>query len=162
MKRMRAAALALAGLLTVGAVTVFAAQGDQDDPLVTLSYLQKVMTPKLEQQVDAAVEANAQELQKQLEIAVTSYENRVDEQLAAAGSATFQSQTLRQGQELTPGAGREVLVVSGSVTALGKLMDTTAGTEVTAGNSLTAGHLYVTFDASSGCKATAAATVMSR
>lgn len=162
MKRMRATVLLLAGVLTVGAVTVFATQGDQDDPLVTLSYLQQVMTPKLEQQVDAAVEANAQELQKQLEIAVTSYETRVDEQLAAAGSASFQSQELRQGKELTPGAGREVLVVSGSVTALGKLMDTTAGAEVTAGNTLTAGHLYVTVDASSGCRATTAATVMSR
>lgn len=162
MKRMRAAVLLLAGILTVGAVTVFAAQGDQDDPLVTLSYLQQVMTPKLEAQVDEAVKANAQELQKQLEIAVTSYENRVDEQLAAAGSAVFQSQELSRGKELTPGAGRELLVVSGSLTAVGKLVDTTAGTEVAAGNSLTAGHLYVTVDASSGCKATGAATVMSR
>lgn len=162
MKRMRAALLLLAGVLTVGAVTVFATQGDQDDPLVTLSYLQQVMTPKLEAQVDAAVEKNAQELAKQLEIAVTSYETRVDERLAAAGTATFQSEELSRGKEFLPGAGRELLVVSGSLNAVGKLMDTTAGQEVSAGNSLTAGHLYVTVDATSGCKATTAATVMSR
>lgn len=162
MKRMRAVALLLVGVLTVGAVTVFATQGDQDDPLVTLSYLQKVMTPKLEAQVDAAVKKNEQTLQKQLDIAVTSYENRVDERLASAGSATFQSHALVSGAQFTPGAGRELLVVSGSLTAVGKLVDTTAGQEIAAGNSLTAGHLYVTVDDAGGCRALAAATVMSR
>ena len=51
MKRIRLTAIILAGALTVGAlgaVAALAAQGDKDDPLVTLSYLQKVVTPELE------------------------------------------------------------------------------------------------------------------
>ncbi len=55
-----------------------------------------------------------------------------------------------------------MLLTSGSATAVGNLTDTTAGKSVSAGAALELAHLYVTVDAAAGCKATAAAAVMSR
>lgn len=154
-----AAVAALA--ITAGSVTVLATQGDKEDPLVTLSYLQKVVTPELEKKVDEAVKANSEELVKQLDIAITSYETRVDERLAAAG-AVFQSKELKSGDSFTTDVGREVLLVSGSATAVGTLVDTTAGGTVSDGGRLTVGHLYVTAGADAGMKATAAVSLMVR
>lgn len=154
-----AAVAALA--ITAGSVTVLATQGDKEDPLVTLSYLQKVVTPELEKKVDEAVKANSEELVKQLDIAITSYETRVDERLAAAG-AVFQSKELKSGDSFTTDVGREVLLVSGSATAVGALVDTTAGGTVSDGGRLTVGHLYVTAGADAGMKATAAVSLMVR
>lgn len=151
------AALAIA----VGSITVFATQGDKDDPLVTLSYLQKVVTPELEKKVDEAVKANSEELAKQLDIAITSYENRVDEKLAQAG-AVFQSRELKSGENYTTDVGRELLLVSGSATAVGQLVDTTAGGTVDHGGRLSVGHLYVTASADAGMKATANVSMMVR
>lgn len=163
MKRpiLTAAAVIAALALTVGAVTVLATQGDKDDPLVTLSYLQKVVTPELEKKVDEAVKANSEELAKQLDIAITSYETRVDEKLAQAG-AVFQSKELATGGRYTTDAGRELLLVSGNATAVGDLVDTTAGGTVSDGGKLTVGHLYVTASADAGMKAGNAVTMMVR
>lgn len=162
MKKSIVIAAAVAALaITAGSVTVLATQGDKDDPLVTLSYLQKVVTPELEKKVDEAVKANSEELAKQLDIAITSYETRVDEKLAQAG-AVFQSRELATGGSYTADAGRELLLVSGSATAVGTLVDTTAGGTVSDGGRLTVGHLYVTASADAGMKATADVSMMVR
>lgn len=154
--------LILAGcVLAVGVLTA-ASQGSVDDPLVTLSYLEKVLTPQLETKVDEAVKTNEEELKKQLDIAVTSYETRVDETLSAAGSASFVSKELGRGDKLTLPAGRELLLVEGEAAAVGTLSDTTAGETVKEGEGLTAGHLYVTVTENAGVKAASAAKVMSR
>lgn len=162
MKKSIVIAAAVAALaVTAGSITVLATQGDKNDPLVTLSYLQKVVTPALEKKVDEAVKANSEELAKQLDIAITSYETRVDEKLAQAG-AVFQSRELKSGENFTTDVGREVLLVSGSATAVGTLVDTTAGGTVSNGGQLSVGHLYVTAGANAGMKATAAASLMVR
>ena len=149
--------------LTVGGVTALAAaQGSQEDPLITLSYLESVLRPQLEKQADAAVAENEKALTDKLDAAIAGYETQVDQALAASAGAAFQTKALSRGESFTPGAGREILVVSGSLTALDKLSDTTAGKSVNAGESLEAGHLYVTASASAGCRATSAASVMSR
>lgn len=162
MKKSIVIAAAVAALaITAGSVTVLATQGDKDDPLVTLSYLQKVVTPELEKKVDEAVKANSEELAKQLDIAITSYETRVDEKLAQAG-AVFRSKELKPGERYTADAGRELLLVSGNATAVGTLVDTTAGGTVSDGGRLTVGHLYVTASADAGMKAAADVSVMVR
>lgn len=162
MKKSIVIAAAVAALaITAGSVTVLATQGDKDDPLVTLSYLQKVVTPELEKKVDEAVKANSEELAKQLDIAITSYETRVDEKLAQAG-AVFRSKELKSGESYTADAGRELLLVSGNATAVGTLVDTTAGGTVSDGGRLTVGHLYVTASADAGMKAAADVSMMVR
>ncbi len=163
MKLMRPAAMLCALALTVGGVTALAAtQGSQEDPLLTLSYLESVLRPQLDQEVDAAVAANEKALTEKLAAAGKEYETAVQTALAAAPGAAFQAKDLAAGESFTPGAGREVLVVSGSLTALGSLTDTTAGAAVSDGQALEAGHLYVTGADGAGCKAAAQASVMSR
>ena len=161
MKKFIAIAAAAALALTIGVVTVVATQGDKDDPLVTRSYLEKVVTPQLEKLVDEAVKKNSEELSKQLDIAITSYETRVDEKLAQAG-AVFQSKELSSGESYTTDSGRELLLVSGSATAVGQLVDTTAGGTVSNGGRLSVGHLYVTAGADGGMKANNSVTMMVR
>lgn len=162
MKLIRPAAMLCALTVTLGGVTALAAaQGSQEDPLLTLSYLESVLKPQLEQEVDAAVKDGAQAVTDKLDAAVADYESRVNAALAE-GAATFQTKTLEQGGTLLPGAGRELLVVSGKLTAVGQLTDTTAGKSVQDGAALEVDHLYITATASAGCKATAAAVVMSR
>ncbi len=162
MKLIRPAAMLCALTLTLGGVTVLAAtQGSQEDPLITLSYLESVLKPQLKQEVDAAVKDGAQAVTDKLDAAVADYESRVNAALAES-AATFQTKDLEQGATLLPGAGRELLVVSGKLTAIGQLTDTTAGKSVADGAALEAGHLYITSAANSGCKAAAASAVMSR
>ncbi len=161
MKKKRLLATLLVGAFTLLALTAAAAQGGADDPLVTLSYLTGIFTPKMEEKVTEAVKANETELTKQLDIAITSYENRVDEALKAGGG-TFQSKSLSSKETATWDTGHEFLLVSGSAEAVGTLTDTTAGMTVAAGKSLTAGHLYITAADGSGLTATASAQIMAR
>lgn len=160
----RKAALGLAAVvLAAGSITALAAQGSQDDPLVTLSYLNQVILPQLENKVTAAVEQNAATLQAQLDAAIADYETKVDETLASAGaSSRFVSKTLAKDEKLTVGAGHEILLLSGTAKAQGELVDTTAGKTLSSGASLTAGHLYVTPSADSGVAALGEVSLMWR
>ncbi len=162
MKMKRSAAIVCALTVASGGTALAANQGSQEDPLLTLSYLDKVLRPQLETEVDAAVERNKTELGNKLDQAVADGEKRVNAALSAAGVGAFQSKTLARGESFTPGAGRELLLTSGSATAVGTLTDTTAGKSVSAGANLELAHLYVTVDAAAGCKATSDAAVMSR
>ncbi len=162
MKKKKLLATLLVGAFTVLAITAAAAQGGADDPLVTLSYLTSIFTPKMEEKVTEAVKANETELSKQLDIAITSYENRVDEALKSAGGAAFQARSLAAKETATWDTGRELLLVSGSANAVGTLTDTTAGTTVKDGTALTAGHLYITAADKSGLAATGSAQIMVR
>ncbi len=162
MKMKRSAAIVCALTVAIGGTALAANQGSQEDPLLTLSYLDKVLRPQLETEVDAAVERNKTELGNKLDQAVADGEKRVNAALSAAGVGAFQAKTLTRGESFTPGAGRELLLTAGSATAVGTLTDTTAGKTVSAGASLELAHLYVTADAAAGCKATGDATVMSR
>ena len=163
MKLMRPVAMLCALGITIGGITALAAvQGSQEDPLITLSYLESVLRPDLEKKVNAAVESNEKALAEKLDASIAAYEKKVDEALAAAPASAFESKSLAAGQSFIPGAGREVLVISGSLTALGQLTDTTAGKVVSAGEALEVGHLYVTSSDTAGCKASGSASVMSR
>lgn len=163
MKAVKFAGLILASAVLIGgAATVLAAQGGQEDPLITLSYLEQVVAPQLEKEVDAAVEKNAQELRAQLDIAITSYENRVAQALASAGATAFAPYDLTQGKVHTAAAGHELLLVSGDAYAVGALVDTTSGESVKAGDKLTPGHLYVTAEADAGFRAQGSVSLLGR
>ena len=149
------AILCTLAIAAAGTAAVAANPGSQEDPLLTLGYLDKVLKPELETKVDQAVKANEAQLKEKLEQVVAGYEGQ-------SGSAAFQTKTLSRGDRFTPGAGREFLLTAGSATALGSLTDTTAGASVKAGDKLELDHLYLTMDAAGGCTATAAVTVMSR
>lgn len=162
MKMMRPVAMLCALALTFGTVGVLAAtQGSQEDPLLTLSYLEKVLRPQLDKEVQTAVAQGEAALEKKFSDTAADYEDQVTKALSDAG-ASFQTRAMKKGESFTPGAGRELLCVSGSLTALGSLSDTTTGKSVSAGQALELGHLYITAADNAGCAASAEASVMSR
>ena len=132
---------ALAVLLLAG-VTAYAATnyGTQDDPLITKSYLDEVMKPELERELQTKLEAAAADMLR-------------------STPGEFVSIALEEGQSLRCAAGCQVLPVSGSVSALGTFSDTTAGSAVDAGSALSLNHLFFA-TSDGGVTASSAATVL--
>ena len=140
----------LAATLAVGAFSVSAAGGDQGDPLVTLSYLNQVVTPELTSRVDKQVAANEQALLDKINAAIASYSGQTGGQ-----GASYVPVNLSAGWVLLPEAGCEVLLRSGEakLDAGSALLDTTAGSTLESGGALAANHLYVA--SQEGCAAVA-------
>ena len=85
MKLMRPVAMLCALGITIGGVTALAAtQGSQEDPLITLSYLESVLRPDLEKKVDAAVADNEKALADKLAAVAAGYEEKVDAAIAVS------------------------------------------------------------------------------
>ena len=140
--RLRAAGIALAILLAVG-ITVYAAAnyGSQEDPLITKSYLDSVVQPALEQELEARLTAALGE--------------------AEYDSGAFVLLTLQNGQQVTGEVGTELLPRFGSAAAYAydsgdvALVDTTAAAAVMNGDTLAANHLYMVTIRGNGFVATA-------
>ena len=132
---------ALAVLLVAG-VAVYAATnyGSQDDPLITKSYLDGVVKPQLESELQTRLDAAAAEL-------------------LHSAPGEFATVELTAGQTLRCAAGSQLLTVSGSVQALGAFSDTTAGSAVASGGALGANHLCLATE-DGGVRAASAATVL--
>ena len=120
--------IALAVILLAG-IGVYAAgnYGTKDDPLITKSYLDAVVKP---------------ELQKQLQTELNDAVNEL-----RGGSGEFTVVTLYNGQTVSCGVGTEIVPRLGSVKANGAsapaLIDTTTGNSISAGTALSANHLYM-------------------
>lgn len=119
-------ACALLALCAIAGITVYAAYnyGTKDDPLITKSYLDEVLTPELMAELEA--------------------------QLNAAGSdtdAAFKVLTLSKGQTVTCQVGCEVMLRIGTATASGAdspvMVDTTSGSTLENGGALVKNHLYM-------------------
>ena len=149
-------------LLLVGFGTVFAGQGGEDDPLITLSYLNNKLTPSLMQQVESKLEAKGAELAESLQA-------QIDQGLdggSSSSSGTYQVVSLAAGKTLKGKAGTEILLRSGTgvcvSTASPGLVDTTAGTLLENGGTLSANHLYMMTADGKGVKASNAVTLLVR
>lgn len=133
-------------LLLVGAVSVSAAQGDENDPLVTLSYLKNVFTSSV-----------LTETQKQTDTAVAEYEQKADalvqeyqDQIQSSGgedTGTFAVVSLSSGQTLCGDVGCEIMLRVGSAVCVSPsspgLIDSTSGGTLDNGAALVKNHLYL-------------------
>lgn len=139
-KRIIAAVLAV---LLVAGVSAYAAikYGSKDDPLITKSYLDSVVQPQMEK-----------ELQDQLNAAQAGMQSSV--------AGEFTELSLSSGNSVKCSVGSELLLRSGSAKALGSLVDTTTGSNVSAGGALTANHLYMAVEDGSGLTAAASAVIL--
>jgi len=172
--------LALAASLILG-ITGYAAGGTAGDPLISLSYLKTVFTPKIEQQAAASADKLLQQSQTALD---TAYENKLDkagaqmeqllhdrvaqkviDKLAQQGMAEVKAGmreiTVYQGEQIvgTPGAG--IIMVSGAGKICGpagsEVVNITAGGVRTPGMVIRTGIYYmVTADNASGIEVTSA------
>ena len=124
-KTMKILLLVLLVLLAAG-VTAYAAAnyGSKDDPLITKSYLDEVVKPQLEGEMQSKLESAASDILR-----------------SAPGEFTLVK--LGSGAELHCATGCQILPVSGSVTALGAFADSTAGAAIAADAAMSANHLYL-------------------
>ena len=140
-------------LAMVAAVTVYAVAnyGTKDDPLVTSSYLQDVVQPRMEDAYRSTLNG-----------AIGEMEAQFADQIAAAGG-TYVLVTLENGQTLTGRAGTEVLMRSGAAAVTqSAAVDLTSGSTAAAGAKLTENHLYLLQADGAGVRAAADTTVMVR
>lgn len=118
-------------LVLIAGVSAYAAGngfGTSSDPLVTLSYIEKNLTPsimeKFNQELDNAIK-------------------NLGGNSGSSASDSFVAVNLINGQKLTGGTGCEIIPRSGTVTALGRLVDSTSGSTAESGATLSANHLYL-------------------
>ena len=130
MKRMKWSTRAVCGALVlvilVGANAARGSQGGQDDPLVTLSYLNDKLLPDIMDRVDKKVEAKGKEIQASV---------------GQLPSQSFVSTEVAAGKTLSVQAGTQLLLRSGTASCSDGLVDLTAGE--TLGGTLQSNHLYI-------------------
>ena len=124
-KKSKIVVCALLALVVIGASAyAFSSYGSKDDPLITKSYLDDVLAPQLLEEFEARLDASD-----------------------SAANGSFSVVTLSYGQELTADVGCEIMLRIGSATVSATdtpgLVDTTDGTTLENGLSLTQNHLYM-------------------
>lgn len=154
-------AVAAAVMLGAGAAALAAGNaGSVDDPLVTLSYLNQIFAPRMNEAVDKAVSAGQASLKAELDRAIDRWAATVGGGAGGAGgsSATFSVVTLSSGQTLTGDVGCEIMLRVGTATCVFSgttgIIDTTSGGTLNNGGSLVTNHLYMVTIATRGVKAT--------
>lgn len=144
-----AAVLILALGVAVGAVAA-SSLGTQSDPLVTKSYLDQVLTPQLQSQYQAQLDSQFKDIESEIA------------GIASSATGNFTAVSLSSGQVLSASAGCEIILRSGSATAVGGLSDITDGAAVSSGSSIAANHLCVAGAAGDGVRASGAVTLLVR
>lgn len=136
--------IAVAVTAVVGLTMAVSGNNTASDPLVSLSYLTGTYRNNLLKDVEADIQAESQKLSSSFSQQVSDLKGTMNGQTVTAEKNDFSTQSLTAGQQFTVRTGGEVLVLSGTVKAVGSgLTDVTTGTAVSAGGSLTANHLYV-------------------
>lgn len=142
-------AIILASVTLVGAFSASATGGDQSDPLITLSYLTQVIKPELLNKVDKQVAANEKALMDKVNSAIDGYSKEMEDALGGTSGdgAVYTAVKLSKDELLCPGAGVEIMLRTGTATAVSGLvpivLDATSGATVGIGGALVPNHLYV-------------------
>lgn len=145
--------VAAVALVVTGAYAATNA-GSSADPLVTLSYLNDVFAPQVEEDMEAMVSEKADELAQQFDQAIS--------QVGSGGASVFSVVTLSDGQTLVGDVGCEVMLrigsaVCGSDGSTG-LIDVTDGSTLSDGGDLVTNHLYMVTISTRSVTATAGTT----
>lgn len=166
-KKIMIALCVLAGVLFVAGVTVLATTnyGTQNDPLITLSYINQTVKPALKNELETSVEKAKTELAESLNQQIANFTRMIDAKIASSeggalpsGETKFEIVTLKYRQVIKCAAGTEIMLRSGSATAYGgaspRLVDTTGGAEITnAGAAIKKDHMYMITIADNGLRA---------
>ena len=142
----RGASLVLAGACLFGGAVL--AAGDEDDPLITLSYLEKTVVPGVLEQVEDNADIRQEELEEQFRKEIEQYQQRLDQaQQAQSGSETYTVVTLARDQQMILDVGCEVMLRVGSAVVSSNtepaLIDISGGGKLGSGGSLVQNHLYM-------------------
>ena len=163
----RAAALILGGVMVLAATAPASAapQGSQENPLVTLSYLQDVFKAAILQEVQARIDSVRAGYESALEDKIEAYTLEMEALVGDSdlGSAVFSVVELSKGEILSGTAGGEVIFRSGAGSCMGGLVDSTNGNTLSSGKSVIQNHMYLILADGQAVKVTSTtATVMVR
>ena len=130
MRKLRIIAVSCLVAVLLGGIGAYAATnyGTESDPLITLSYLNSVLKPELEQKYN-----------QQTEEKIAALEDKVED---AVGGA-YVPVTVKANGTLTCKAGCEFLVRSGEAYVTGGMLNVTEGKELAANDWLMKHHLYM-------------------
>ncbi|MBR2928605.1 MAG: hypothetical protein IKC24_05565 [Oscillospiraceae bacterium] len=159
----------LALVLVVAGVSAYATAGGQNDPLVSLSYLNETFLTTVTEKVQELIGSRDAELKTAFseEIAAAEREIAAEYGSGSEGSnlpgeyetTTFVVVTLEKGQTLVGKIGCELMLRVGSASCVADsspgLVDTTAGSTLGGGKALAANHLYMATVDGRGLTATA-------
>jgi len=174
-KSLRTAACALlAGTVLTAFVAMAANAGGQNDPLVTLSYLNDTFLGQILEQVEVKLTQRNEVLRQEMGLAITNTERGLLSQIGGSitdstggVAASYTAVELADGQTLFGFAGCEVILRSGSATCVADasstpgMVDTTDGGSINNGAGLKANHLYL-MTADRGVRASGAVTLLVR
>jgi len=125
-RRIRAAALICAALCMF--TVVLAEPGSEDDPLISKSYIENQVIPRLEQYIESRIA-------------------EIKSGGGASASDTFKVVEADAGQEIICSAGAEIILRMGKATVIatekGGLADTTAGFDLANGTDMPSNHLLI-------------------
>lgn len=136
--------VAMTAAVLGGVALAAGSQGSQEDPLVTLSYLNETVVPEILKQVDEKLD---------------KLEGDLAQQGQGSAQAVFATVDLAQGKTVTLSAGSQLLLRSGTAASSAALIDVTSGAAF-GGGELTANHLYLATGDGQAVTASAAATLM--
>lgn len=130
MRKLRTLAVFCIVAVLLGGIGVVAATnyGTESDPLITLSYLNDVLKPELEQKYTQQTKDSFAELESRVEAEV---------------SGGYVSVTVKANQTLICKAGCEFLVRSGEAYVTADVLDVTEGKELAKNDWLMKHHLYM-------------------
>ncbi|MDR2360394.1 MAG: hypothetical protein LBD85_03810 [Oscillospiraceae bacterium] len=147
--------IALIAVMVVIAASAAGNYGSESDPLVTLSYLNDVVTPALKAEAKDTLDAKLAELEAQL-----------DGHTGGSGSSVFEVVSVSAGQRVRCSAGAEIIARVGSVVCAADsspgLVDSTDGKTIDNGSALTKNHLYAVTIEGNGFRASDSAKVLIR
>lgn len=146
-------------LAAFAAIATELGAGSQDDPLVTLSYLNEKFRQQILEEVDIKLNDRNFIIMSELQEKISDTKRDILMELGSSygdengGVAiSFSTVTLSAGQALYGNAGCEVLLRSGSASCISEgrsvpgLVDTTDSTTINDGVALTVNHLYMMTD----------------
>ena len=164
MKRKWKIGAAVACVVFLVTVAYAATAGSQNDPLITLGYLNNIFSPRVESAVEQAVSGQEDQLRQDLDQAIEDWDEQVQDAIGNGGSGStsnsvFQVVTLSRGQTLVGDVGCEVMLRIGTAACVSSsspgLIDTTTGATLNDGGALTTNHLYMATIADRAIRATA-------
>jgi hypothetical protein len=125
--------------------SALATAGDENDPLITLSYLNQTVIPQVVAQVEEKAAARQQELTTTFNTQVSQY--KAETSSSGGTGSTYTLVTLTSGQTMTLDVGCEVLLRVGSATVTcgedPAMIDISTGGTLSKGTAMTRNHLYM-------------------
>lgn len=145
MKRTTAFLTALLAVLVFSGAAI-AADGESDDPLISLDYLQSVFSLKIDDAADEQLDKAGDSAYSEAEALWRATLATAEANVGAQRAEVFTETRGKQGDLLTGPTGLQIIVLAGDVRvqfSTGAVIDVTGGSEIASGARLTTNHRYL-------------------